>query len=78
MVEPHVQSSEDGRVHHTYDVLNALSAQGTTEWWFGNAVADGVKSDAIGLSCYGYWHGPLSNGRESRPCSATTTGRSPP
>ncbi|GHE03297.1 glycosyl hydrolase 53 family protein [Streptomyces alanosinicus] len=107
--------------HHTYDVLNALKAQGTTadmvqigneinagilwaegstdnwsqlagllnsgydaakavssstvvalhlakggdkagtEWWFDKAVASGVKFDAIGLSYYGYWHGPLSD-----------------
>ncbi|MFG3009714.1 glycosyl hydrolase 53 family protein [Streptomyces cinerochromogenes] len=32
-----------------------------TEWWFDNAVASGVKFDAIGLSYYGYWHGPLSD-----------------
>ncbi|MER6732048.1 glycosyl hydrolase 53 family protein [Streptomyces puniciscabiei] len=32
-----------------------------TEWWFDNAVANGVKFDAIGLSYYGYWHGPLSD-----------------
>ncbi|GGW12636.1 arabinogalactan endo-beta-1,4-galactanase [Streptomyces capoamus] len=107
--------------HHTYDVLHALKAQGTTadmvqvgneinggmlwsegstsnwsrlaglldsgydavkavdpstvvalhlakggdkagtEWWFDNAVASGVRFDAIGLSYYGYWHGPLSD-----------------
>ncbi len=107
--------------HHTYDVLNALKAQGTTadmvqvgneinggmlwsegstdnwsrlaglinsgydavkavnsstvvalhlakggdkagtRWWFDSAVANGVKFDAIGLSYYGYWHGPLSD-----------------
>lgn len=29
--------------------------------WFDNAVAGGVKSDATGLSYYGYWHGPLSD-----------------
>ncbi|CAL9322514.1 glycoside hydrolase family 53 protein [Streptomyces sp. SudanB182_2057] len=32
-----------------------------TEWWFDNAVANGVKFDAIGLSYYGYWHGALSD-----------------
>ncbi|WP_097257645.1 arabinogalactan endo-1,4-beta-galactosidase [Streptomyces sp. Ag109_G2-15] len=32
-----------------------------TESWFDNAVANGVKFDAIGLSYYGYWHGPLSD-----------------
>ncbi|MFG3232236.1 arabinogalactan endo-beta-1,4-galactanase [Streptomyces antibioticus] len=107
--------------HHTYDVLNALKAQGTTadmvqvgneinggmlwsegstanwgqlagllnsgydavkavssstsvalhlakggdltgtRWWFDNAVANGVKFDAIGLSYYGYWHGTLAD-----------------
>ncbi|MGY5633211.1 glycoside hydrolase family 53 protein [Streptomyces sp. UC1A3] len=31
-----------------------------TRWWFGNAVAHGVRFDAVGLSYYGYWHGPLS------------------
>lgn len=30
-----------------------------TRWWFDNAVAAGVKFDAIGLSYYGYWHGSL-------------------
>lgn len=32
-----------------------------TEWWFDNAVANGVRFDAIGLSYYGYGHGPLSD-----------------
>ncbi|MGC9500146.1 glycoside hydrolase family 53 protein [Streptomyces sp. WG7] len=32
-----------------------------TRWWFDNAVAHGVRFDAIGLSYYGYWHGPLSD-----------------
>ncbi|MFF8999795.1 arabinogalactan endo-beta-1,4-galactanase [Streptomyces achromogenes] len=32
-----------------------------TEWWFDNAVANGVKFDVIGLSYYGYWHGALSD-----------------
>ena len=32
-----------------------------TEWWFDNAVAYGIKFDAIGLSYYGYWHGTLSD-----------------
>ncbi|MFJ7151477.1 arabinogalactan endo-beta-1,4-galactanase [Streptomyces sp. NPDC100445] len=32
-----------------------------TEWWFDNAVAHGVRFDAIGLSYYGYWHGPLAD-----------------
>ncbi|OIJ62643.1 glycosyl hydrolase 53 family protein [Streptomyces mangrovisoli] len=32
-----------------------------TEWWFDNAVSYGIKFDAIGLSYYGYWHGPLSD-----------------
>ncbi|MEU3527707.1 arabinogalactan endo-1,4-beta-galactosidase [Streptomyces sp. NPDC038707] len=32
-----------------------------TEWWFDNAVAQGVKFDVIGLSYYGYWHGALSD-----------------
>jgi arabinogalactan endo-1,4-beta-galactosidase len=32
-----------------------------TRTWFDNAVANGVKFDAIGLSYYGYWHGPLSD-----------------
>ncbi|MEW2251283.1 glycosyl hydrolase 53 family protein [Streptomyces sp. NPDC006975] len=32
-----------------------------TRWWFDNAVANGVRFDAIGLSYYGYWHGPLSD-----------------
>ncbi|WP_416984818.1 glycoside hydrolase family 53 protein [Streptomyces sp. T028] len=30
-----------------------------TRTWFDNAVAGGVKFDAIGLSYYGYWHGSL-------------------
>ncbi|MFF1515111.1 arabinogalactan endo-beta-1,4-galactanase [Streptomyces sp. NPDC058305] len=30
-----------------------------TRWWFDNAVSNGVKFDAIGLSYYGYWHGSL-------------------
>ncbi|MFI7337516.1 glycosyl hydrolase 53 family protein [Streptomyces sp. NPDC050085] len=107
--------------NHTYDVLNALKAQGTTadmvqignelnagmlwpagstsNWaqlaglltsganaakavssatkvalhlanggdnslyrtWFDNAVAHSVPFDVIGLSFYGYWHGPLSD-----------------
>ncbi len=29
--------------------------------FFDNAVADGVPFDLIGLSYYGYWHGPLSD-----------------
>ncbi|MFB0614668.1 glycosyl hydrolase 53 family protein [Streptomyces sp. AGS-58] len=32
-----------------------------TEWWFDNALANGVRFDAIGLSYYGYWHGPLAD-----------------
>ncbi|WP_037680063.1 glycosyl hydrolase 53 family protein [Streptomyces griseus] len=32
-----------------------------TRWWFDSAVSNGVKFDAIGLSYYGYWHGPLSD-----------------
>ncbi|MFE1439043.1 arabinogalactan endo-beta-1,4-galactanase [Streptomyces sp. NPDC058739] len=30
-----------------------------TRWWFDSAIANGVNFDAIGLSCYGYWHGSL-------------------
>jgi arabinogalactan endo-1,4-beta-galactosidase len=32
-----------------------------TRWWFDNAVAHGVRFDAVGLSYYGYWHGPLAD-----------------
>ncbi|MEV8592423.1 arabinogalactan endo-1,4-beta-galactosidase [Streptomyces sp. NPDC052012] len=32
-----------------------------TRWWFDNAVAHGVRFDAIGLSYYGYWHGTLAD-----------------
>ncbi|OAR26400.1 arabinogalactan endo-1,4-beta-galactosidase [Streptomyces sp. ERV7] len=32
-----------------------------TRWWFDKAVSNGVKFDAIGLSYYGYWHGPLAD-----------------
>jgi arabinogalactan endo-1,4-beta-galactosidase len=32
-----------------------------TRWWFDNAVANGVRFDAIGLSYYGYWHGSFAD-----------------
>lgn len=28
-------------------------------WWFDNAIADGLKFDAIGLSYYPFWHGNI-------------------
>ncbi|MFJ5034294.1 glycosyl hydrolase 53 family protein [Streptomyces sp. NPDC088560] len=63
-----------GLLNSGYDAAKAVSSstvvalhlakggdKSGTEWWFDNAVANGVKFDAIGLSYYGYWHGPLSD-----------------
>ncbi|CAL9597132.1 hypothetical protein SUDANB6_05377 [Streptomyces sp. enrichment culture] len=61
-----------GLINSGYDAVKAV-APGTavalhlakggdlagTRWWFDNAVANGVRFDAIGLSYYGYWHGTL-------------------
>ncbi|WP_031025638.1 glycosyl hydrolase 53 family protein [Streptomyces sp. NRRL WC-3725] len=46
-----------------------------TEWWFDNAVANGVKFDAIGLSYYGYWHGPLSDFQSTLDDAASRYGK---
>jgi arabinogalactan endo-1,4-beta-galactosidase len=63
-----------GLLNSGYDAAKAVSSstvvalhlakggdKAGTEWWFDNAVANGVKFDAIGLSYYGYWHGPLAD-----------------
>ncbi|MFD8222183.1 glycosyl hydrolase 53 family protein [Streptomyces sp. NPDC059697] len=63
-----------GLLNSGYDAVKAVSSSTTvalhlakggdlagTRWWFDNAVSNGVKFDAIGLSYYGYWHGPLSD-----------------
>ncbi|GAB3651170.1 glycoside hydrolase family 53 protein [Glycomyces tarimensis] len=34
---------------------------GAFRWWFDNAESHGVPYDAIGLSYYPYWHGPLED-----------------
>ncbi|WP_435213641.1 glycoside hydrolase family 53 protein [Streptomyces sp. bgisy034] len=61
-----------GLLNSGYDAVKAVSSSTTvalhlakggdlsgTRWWFDNAVANGVKFDAVGLSYYGYWHGTL-------------------
>jgi arabinogalactan endo-1,4-beta-galactosidase len=61
-----------GLLNSGYDAVKAVSSSTTvalhlakggdlagTRTWFDNAVAGGVKFDAIGLSYYGYWHGSL-------------------
>ncbi|KPI20428.1 Arabinogalactan endo-1,4-beta-galactosidase [Actinobacteria bacterium OK074] len=63
-----------GLLNSGYDAAKAVSSstvvalhlakggdKAGTETWFDNAVSNGVKFDAIGLSYYGYWHGPLSD-----------------
>ncbi|MER6125715.1 glycosyl hydrolase 53 family protein [Streptomyces sp. NPDC001795] len=63
-----------GLLNSGYDAAKAVSSstvvalhlakggdKSGTEWWFDNAVANGIKFDAIGLSYYGYWHGPLAD-----------------
>ncbi|MFV0137577.1 arabinogalactan endo-beta-1,4-galactanase [Streptomyces sp. HMX87] len=63
-----------GLINSGYDAVKAVNAStpvvlhlaeggdlAGTRWWFDNAVAHGVRFDAIGLSYYGYWHGPLSD-----------------
>ncbi|MEU2061215.1 glycosyl hydrolase 53 family protein [Streptomyces sp. NPDC013455] len=63
-----------GLINSGYDAVKAVNSstpvalhlakggdKAGTEWWFDNAVAKGVRFDAIGLSYYGYWHGPLSD-----------------
>ncbi len=62
-----------GLINAGYDAIKAVNSstvvalhlakggdRSGTEWWFGNAVAHGIRFDAIGLSYYGYWHGSLS------------------
>ncbi|WP_395575196.1 arabinogalactan endo-beta-1,4-galactanase [Streptomyces sp. BK79] len=46
-----------------------------TRWWFDNAVAHGVRFDVIGLSYYGYWHGPLSDFQTTLDDTAARYGR---
>ncbi|MCL7425703.1 glycosyl hydrolase 53 family protein [Streptomyces sp. YS415] len=46
-----------------------------TRWWFDNAVANGVKFDVIGLSYYGYWHGPLHDFQTTLDDAATRYGK---
>ncbi|MFF5256217.1 arabinogalactan endo-beta-1,4-galactanase [Streptomyces leeuwenhoekii] len=46
-----------------------------TRWWFDNAVANGVKFDAIGLSYYGYWHGTLYDFQTTLDDAATRYGK---
>ncbi|WP_432133410.1 MULTISPECIES: glycoside hydrolase family 53 protein [unclassified Streptomyces] len=61
-----------GLLNSGYDAVKAVDASTTvalhlaeggdpagTRRWFDNAVASGVRFDAIGLSYYGYWHGSL-------------------
>lgn len=63
-----------GLLNSGYDAVKAVNSGTTvalhlakggdlsgTRWWFDNAVSNGVRFDAIGLSYYGYWHGPLSD-----------------
>jgi arabinogalactan endo-1,4-beta-galactosidase len=63
-----------GLLNSGYNAVKAVSSSTTvalhlakggdlsgTRAWFDKAVANGVKFDAIGLSYYGYWHGPLSD-----------------
>ncbi|QNP68791.1 glycosyl hydrolase 53 family protein [Streptomyces roseirectus] len=63
-----------GLLNSGYDAVKAVNSSTTvalhlakggdlsgTRWWFDSAVSNGVKFDAIGLSYYGYWHGPLSD-----------------
>jgi arabinogalactan endo-1,4-beta-galactosidase len=46
-----------------------------TRWWFDNAVANGVRFDAIGLSYYGYWHGTLYDFQTTLDDAATRYGK---
>ncbi|NEY32232.1 arabinogalactan endo-1,4-beta-galactosidase [Streptomyces sp. PRKS01-65] len=46
-----------------------------TRWWFDNAVAAGVRFDAIGLSYYGYWHGTLYDFQTTLDDAATRYGK---
>ncbi|MEU0050436.1 glycosyl hydrolase 53 family protein [Streptomyces sp. NPDC006309] len=63
-----------GLINSGYDAVKAVNSatpvalhlakggdKAGTEWWFDNALANGVRFDAIGLSYYGYWHGPLAD-----------------
>ncbi|MDX3247333.1 arabinogalactan endo-1,4-beta-galactosidase [Streptomyces sp. ME18-1-4] len=63
-----------GLLNSGYNAVKAVSSSTTvalhlakggdlsgTRWWFDNAVSNGVKFDAIGLSYYGYWHGTLAD-----------------
>ena len=63
-----------GLLNSGYNAVKAVSSSTTvalhlakggdlsgTRAWFDKAAANGVKFDAIGLSYYGYWHGPLSD-----------------
>lgn len=62
---------------HTKIVLHIANAAdwGGVQWWYDNAVAQGVPFDVIALSYYSYWHGYLDELQTTLDAAAARYGK---